>query len=162
MKKKLLIIIVVIFALPIVLQAQDRSALRAARMSFNSAENNYKEGNYKEAAHEYTIVVNTIPVSIDSRRYLELRLQSVIGLVDIFFNKTINFEQACKYVDLYVSDMKTVTAGDVLRASDRLNYLRKEQEFNNNYVSKCKTYRRSEYDIEEFRKHFEEQLRKED
>lgn len=159
MKKTLLILFVCIIAFPNAQQAQDRSILRAARMSFNSAENNFKNGNYAEAAQEYTIVINTIPVSIDSKRYLEFRLQSVIGLADIYFNKITNFDKACQYVDLFLKDMETVKAGDVFRASDRLNYLRKEQEYINNYVSKCKSYRRSEMDREEFRKHFEEQLR---
>ncbi len=158
MKKTLLIFFVIFIALPNTQNAQDRSALRAARMSFDAAEKNHKASNYQEAAQEYTIVVNTIPVSTDSRRYLEIRMQSLIGLVDIHFNKKTNFEKACHHVHLYLNDMEIIKAGDVLRASDRLDYLRKEQEYINNHIPKCESYKRLDQDAEEFKKHFDDRL----
>lgn len=160
MKKVLLTLIIFSIALPNVLNAQDRSTLRAAVMSFDSAEKNHKAGNYEQAAQEYTIVLNSIPVSIESRRHLEIRLQSVIGLVDIHYHKITNFNKACEYVQLYLSDMKVVKSGKVLRASDRLDFLKKEQEYVSNYLPKCHSYEGLDSDADKFRKHFDEELRK--
>lgn len=160
MKKAIATIIVFFIALPLFVNAQDRSVLRAARMSFNAAEKNHKAGNYRKAAQEYTIVLNAIPVSIESRRHLEMRLQSVIGLVDIYYYRTTNFEKACKYIHMYLRDMKVVTAGEVLRASDRLEYLRKEQDYINNYLTKCDSYQKLDREAEKFKNHFDDHIKR--
>ncbi len=106
--KQTLLLIVIICLSALATHAQDNRALRAARMSFNDAETNYNRGNYQEAAREFTIVVNTIPTGIDSRRHLQRRLESLIYLVDIHFYKHVNIDQACEYLNMYYREMNLI------------------------------------------------------
>jgi hypothetical protein len=139
-------------------QAQDSRTLRAARAAFSSAENNYKRGNHNLASQEYEIVINTIPASADSRRNLEMRLESLIKLVDIYFYKTPNINNACDYLQLYFENMNLIRNQGTLRASDLLNYQRKEMEFARQHVPKCENYNRIDTDMDRFKKIFEEEF----
>lgn len=138
--------------------AQDSRALRAARMSFNSAERNYNRGNYQEAAREFEIVINTIPANTDSRRHLEMRLESLIAMVDIYFYRFINITNACQYMNMFFDNMNTIRNSGMLRASSLRDFQRKEQEFRSEHATKCDSYQNIERDMEEFRKRFEEEF----
>lgn len=158
MKKIIITLVSLAILIPSTVYSQDRRALRAAEMSFNSAESDFKKGNFTEAAQKFDIVVSTIPASIDSRKYLEMRLESLIKLIDIHFYKSVNITQACEYLDTYNSTMNTVRNTGVLRPSDLLGYLKKQQEYANKEAGMCESYERVGKDMDKFRKTFEKEF----
>lgn len=127
-------------------------------MSFSSAENNYKRGNYEQAAREYEIVLNTLQSPPTSRRYLEMRLESLISLIDIYFYRQVNITKACERLQMFMTDMKTIRNQGVLRASTLLDYQRKEHELRASHLPKCESYNGLERDMEQFKRKFEEEF----
>ncbi len=158
MKKLIITLVSLAILIPSTVFSQDRRALRAAEMSFNSAESDYKKGNHKEAAQKFDIVVTTISASIDSRKHLEMRLESLIKLIDIHFYKSVNINQACEYLDMYNSTMNTVRNSGVLRPTDLLKYLKQQQEFANKEAGMCESYERVGEDMDKFKKTFEKEF----
>ncbi len=151
-------LVIALISLSVYAHAQDSGALRMVRMSFSSAESNYKAGNYEQALQEFKIVVNTVPVSVDSRRYLEMRLDAILYIIDIYFYKHVNLSQGCEFLNLYLEDMNAIRRGEVLRAGQRLEYFSKEQEFIANYVRRCENYQKTDEDMDNFRRRFEEEF----
>ena len=131
--------------------------MSAARNSFSSAETNQRRGNYEQAVQEYQIVINSVPVTNDSRRYLEMRMESIINMVEIYFDNLKDFTKACQFVYLYLDDMDTIREGEVLRASQLLRFLRKEQEYLNDHLEHCKKYQEMEDTRERFRRKIQEE-----
>lgn len=158
MKKAILLTAMIIMSLGLQSYSQDSRAMRAARMSYNSAKKNDKKGNYEEAAREYEIVINTIPASVDSRRYLEIRLESLIKLVDIYFYKQVNINAACEYLQMYFDNMNIIRNQGTLRASDLLDYQRIEKEFASEHSPKCENYEGIDKDMENFKRKFEKEF----
>lgn len=158
MKKLIVLSILLSLSFSFDVFAQDSRALRAARMSFNSAEKNFKNEKFEEAAREYEIVVNTVPATTDSRRYLEMRLESIIKLVDIYFYHQVNISKACKTVQLYSDNMNRVRNQGTLRASALLKYQRIEQEFTAEHAPKCRSYEGIDSDMDRFKQKFEEEF----
>jgi outer membrane protein assembly factor BamD (BamD/ComL family) len=158
MKKLILIILSVALVGHSQLFSQDKRALRAAEMSYSSAESDFKNGKYAEALQKYDIVVNTIPASIPSRKHLEMRLESIIKLIDIRFYKSVNITQACEYLDEYNNTMSIIKNSGVLKSSDLLGYLKKEQEYAKKEATQCAGYERIGKDMDKFRKKFEEEM----
>jgi outer membrane protein assembly factor BamD (BamD/ComL family) len=158
MKKLMIILLSFAIVGSTQLYSQDKRALKAAEMSFNSAENDYKKGNYKEAAQKFDIVVNTIPAAIQSRKHLEMRLESIIKLIDIHFYKSVNITQACEYLDVYNNTMNVVRNSGVLKSVDLLTYLKKEQEFASKEATQCASYKRVDKDMDDFRKKFDKEM----
>ncbi|NHB69978.1 hypothetical protein [Perlabentimonas gracilis] len=152
MRNLMLALLSLALLLPVNTQAQDKRALRAADLSFSAAENDYKKSNYKEAAQKYTIVVNTVPASVDSRKHLEMRLDALIKLVDIYFYKSVNIQQACEYVNEYSNTMNAVKNSGVLRSTTLMKYLKQEQDFANKEAKQCEGYERVGSDMDKFRK----------
>lgn len=147
-----------LFCFPTKLNGQDNGALRIARTSFNSAERNYNNNRYKDALQEFRIVVDNIPVGNDSRRHLEMRMEALNFIIEICFYKHVNIEQGCQYLELFLSDMDVIRNSEVLRPSQRLDLLRKEQEYRTDYLPRCESYRESDQDIDRFRRLFDEQF----
>jgi outer membrane protein assembly factor BamD (BamD/ComL family) len=158
MKKLILIILSVALVGHSQLFSQDKRALRAAEMSYSSAESDFKNGKYAEALQKYDIVVNTIPASIPSRKHLEMRLESIIKLIDIRFYKSVNITQACEYLDEYNNTMSIIKNSGVLKSSDLLGYLKKEQEYAKKEATQCAGYERIGKDMDKFRKKFDEEM----
>jgi hypothetical protein len=158
MKNILLIITIVFMAISIQGFTQDSRAIRAARASFASAENHYKRNNFEFAAREYEIVISTIPASVDSRKNLEMRLESLIKLVEIYFHKRVDITLACENLQLYYQNMNRIRNSGILRASDLLNYQRKEKEFEADYSPKCQNYEDIHDNMENFKKKFDEEF----
>ena len=158
MKNLALIFLMLAIAMPGKLYSQDKRALKAAEMSFNSAESDYKKGNFNEAAQKFDIVVNSIPAAIDSRKHLEMRLESLIKLIDIRFYKSVNITQACGYLELYESTINTVRNSGVLKSTDLLKYLKQMQEYTQKEATQCAGYERVGSDMEKFRKTFDEEM----
>ena len=139
--------------------SQDRSTLRAASMAFSAAERDYSNGDYRDAAQKFDMVVNSIPATSDSRRHLEMRLESLINLVDIYFYKSVNIRQACEYMQEYQNTMSTVSNSGVLRATGLMKYAQQAQDYANNHASKCEGYESVGRDMNRFRKTFEEEFK---
>ncbi|TVQ16307.1 MAG: hypothetical protein EA361_04330 [Bacteroidetes bacterium] len=158
MKKLIALSILLSLSLSLDLYSQDSRALRAARMSFSSAERNFKNSSFEEAAREYAIVINTIPASTDSRKHLEMRLESLIKLVDIHFYHHVNVSKACEYVQQYSTNMNVVRNQGTLRASTLLTYQRVEQEFASEHEPKCRAYKGIDSDMDRFKQKFEEEF----
>lgn len=131
--------------------SQDKRVLKAAELSFSSAEKDYKKDKFLEAAEKFTIVVNSIPAATDSRKHLELRLDALINLVDIYFYKYVNITQACEFLGEYNSTMNTIKNTGVLKSVDLLKYLKKEQEYANKELKQCEGYERIGGDMDKFR-----------
>ncbi len=159
MKKSFLLLMISLFVFPVMVYSQDGRALRAARSSFSSAQDNYRKGNYQQAIQEYKIVINTVPANIDSRRDLSNRLESLIDLIDIYFYKYVNISKACEYLQIYNNDMNTIRGAGVLRASQLLEFQKKEQEYAADYMPKCETYESIDDDMDKFRKKFDEEMK---
>jgi outer membrane protein assembly factor BamD (BamD/ComL family) len=158
MKNLALFLLTLAIALPCKLYSQDKRAIKAAEMSFNSAENDLKKQNTIEAAKKLDIVVNTIPANIDSRKHVEMRLDALIYLVDIYFYKDADFTQACNYLDMYMSTMNTIKNTGVLKPSVLLKYLKQEQDYASKEVNQCKNYKGVGKDMDKFRKTFESEF----
>lgn len=131
--------------------SQDKRALKAAELSFTSAERDYKKGEYLEAAQKYTIVVNSIPAAIDSRKHLELRLEALIKLVDIYFYKYVGIKQACEFLEEYKVTVNTMKNSGVLKGADLLKFLKQEQDYANKEAKQCDGYERIGGDMDKFR-----------
>jgi hypothetical protein len=158
MKRSTFIIALLTFSLGLQSFGQDSRALRAAKKSFDSAENSYKKENYREAAREYEIVIQTIPVSTDSRRNLEMRLESLINLTDIYLYHSVNINDACRNIQLYMSNMNTIRNKGILRANKLLYFQRKEKEFESEKLPKCESYQNIDNDMQNFEKKFNEEF----
>ncbi|HCY00224.1 MAG TPA: hypothetical protein DG754_08815, partial [Bacteroidales bacterium] len=122
MKQFALILMLSTFLVPTYLLSQDRRALRAADLSYNIALRDYSKANYTEAAQKFDIVVSTIPASLESRKHLEIRLESLIKLIDIYFYKSPNFSKACEYLQQYTNTVSTSRNSGVLRSATLLKY----------------------------------------
>jgi outer membrane protein assembly factor BamD (BamD/ComL family) len=157
MKKSMTILLAACLLLPLNLFSQDKRAIKAAELSYSSAEDNFKKGNFQNAAQKYEIVVSTFPEGIESRKHLIMRLESLIMLVDIYFYKYINFTEACKYTDLYFSTMNTIRNSGVLKGRELYNYLEKEKEFDQ-HKTKCEGYENVSGDMDKFRKTFDKEF----
>lgn len=138
--------------------SQDKKALRAAEMSYNFAKSDYKKGDFNEAAQKFDIVVSSIPASIDSRKHLEMRLESLIKLIDIRFYKSANISQACEYLSMYDETISTARNSGVLKSVDLLKYLKQMQEYSEKEAKQCAGYERVGSDMEKFRKNFDEEM----
>lgn len=158
MKQFALILMLSTFLVPTYLLSQDRRALKAADLSYNAALRDYGKASYTEAAQKFDIVVSTIPALIDSRKYLEMRLESLIKLIDIYFYKSANFSKACDYLQQYTITLSTTRNSGILRSTTLLNYLKQQQEYNSKEASQCESYQRIDGDMDNFRKTFEEEF----
>lgn len=158
MNKQLFIVSILILGLSILAIGQDSRALRAAKMSFNSAEDHYKRENYKQAKQEFLIVTETIPANIESRRYLIMRLESLINLIDISFYKIVNIEDACEHLNSFFDTMNTIRNRGVLNARQLLHYQQIEKDCMDQHVVKCEGYENIHDDMDEFRKNFESEF----
>ena len=158
MKKFALILMLSTFLVPTYLLSQDRRALRAADLSYNIALRDYSKANYTEAAQKFDIVVSTIPASLESRKHLEMRLESLIKLIDIYFYRSANFSKACDYLQQYTNTVAISRNSGVLRSSTLLKYLKQQQEYNNKEASQCESYQRIDGDMDNFRKTFEKEF----
>jgi len=158
MKKFAIILLIGALLVPTYLLSQDRRALRAADLSYNSALRDYSKADYTEAAQKFDIVVSTIPASIDSKKHLEMRLESLIKLIDIYFYKSANFTKACEYLQQYANTVGTSRNSGVLRSTTLLKYLKQLQEYNNKEASQCESYQRIDGDMDKFKKSFEEEF----
>jgi outer membrane protein assembly factor BamD (BamD/ComL family) len=157
MKKLFLLLIVAIMIMPAEIYSQSRAMRIAADKSFSDAEKNMRKGNYKEAAANYEIVLNAIPITTDSRSDLMMRLDATTALIDIYVNYRTNFEHACEKMDIFSSDMQYIQKADILRGRQLYRYLQLEKDYAK-YDNQCKRYRSLESDKDDFEKIFDQQF----
>lgn len=138
--------------------SQDKKALKAAEMSYKVANNDFKKGDFNEAAQKFDFVVTTIPANIDSRKHLELRLESLIQLIDIRFYKSADISKACEYLGMYDETINTARNSGTLKSTDLLKYFKKMQEYSEKEVGQCAGYERVGTDMEKFRKKFDKEF----
>lgn len=157
MKRATVILLALCLLTPSTLFSQDKRSLKAAELSYNAAEKDLKKGNYQDAASKFEIVVSSIPEGINTRKYLIMRLESLIKLVDIYFYKSVNVEKACQNLNLYFSNIAKVRNAGVLSTKELFSYLEQEKEFSKE-KSQCESYQRVGSDMEKFRKDFDKKL----
>lgn len=138
--------------------AQHASVARAARSSFASASDSYKKGRYSEAARDFEIVITSIPAETDSRRNLEMRLESLVKLLDIYYARTTNLTMACQTLQMFYDTMYEVRNKGILRSNDLLAYQRRELDFDVEYAPKCENFKNLDRDMIEFKKKFDEEF----
>jgi hypothetical protein len=157
MKKILMICLMLIITLAN-LYSQDSRSLRAAQMSFRAAENKFRQGKYNEAAIDYEIVLQTISADHTSRKYLEMRMESLVRVIDIYFNRANDISKACDHLDHYFATMDHIRRTGILKASDLLEYQRLEKRYDKEYFPKCEAYKNLDHDMERFREKFEQEF----
>ncbi len=143
--------------MPSEIYSQSRAMRIAADRSFSDAERNLRRGEYREAAANYEIVLNTIPISTDSRSHLMMRLDATAALIDIYVNHRTNLELACERMDIFSSDMEYVQKADILRGRQLYRYLQLEKDYAK-YANQCNRFRSIESDKDDFEKIFDRQF----
>ena len=151
MKSIMIFLMSLVLLLPFDTFSQDKRAIKAAELSFKSAEKDYKNKNYKEAAEKYAITVNTIPAAIDSRKHLEIRLDALINLVDIYFYRYVNISTACEFLADYNSTISLARNSGILKSSKLFRYLKQQQDYANKEMKQCEGYERVGGDMNKFR-----------
>lgn len=115
--------------LPLSVISQDRHSLKAADMSFDNGNKQFRKADFKEAAQAFEIVVKNIPDKIDSRKYAEMKLDAIISLIDIYHSKWVNLDKACDNLNYYSSALQQFQSRGVLKGKDLLKYLNMEQDY---------------------------------
>lgn len=154
MKKIIALALAAALLSPLALHSQDKRSLQAAEISFNSGERSFGKEDFKEAAKSFEIVIESIPRRIESRKHLAMRLDANIQLIEIYFNKEVNFKRACELIDEYEQTINEVRNSGVLKGRDLAKYLEQEQD-NAKRKGRCKTLDSMDKDKDEFGKKFD-------
>lgn len=160
MRKLLLFIVAIAVIAPLAGVSQDKSTIRAAELSYKAAERSYKNGEFKDAAKGYEIVVNSIPISVQDRKLLEMKMESNIKLIDIYFYKSVNMDKACEQTNTYMENVRRVKNSGVLKSRDLLRYLELQQEFEK-HLTTCANREKIDSEKKNFEKTFEEEFKEE-
>ncbi|MBN1988309.1 MAG: hypothetical protein JW783_02795 [Bacteroidales bacterium] len=158
MKKLLLFIVAITVIAPLAGVSQDKSTIRAAELSYKAAERSYKNGEYNDAAKGYEIVVSSIPVNVQSRKLLEMKMESNIKLIDIYFSKSVNLDKACEQTTSYMENVRRVKNGGVLKSKDLLRYLELQQDFEK-HLTTCANREKIDSEKKSFEKTFDEEFK---
>ena len=139
------------------LSAQDGKLLRAADKSFEAGEQDYSKKRWSEAAESLEIVVENIPANVDSRKYLLMRFEANIMLVDIYFEQLNNLPSACRCLNAFLDDIAAVKKSGMLKSKDIYKYLELEKDYAK-YKSTCDNFENIDSDKKEFEKKFNEEF----
>lgn len=161
MKTNLILIIAIAFLSATTVNAQDSRLLKASDKSFDNGEQNYSKKRWTEASESLEIVVENIPVSVDSRKYLIMRFEANVMLIDIYFNRTNNLPAGCKSLNAFLDDINYVKKLGVFRAKDIFKYLELEKEYAQLKV-KCDSFGAINSDKKAFEKKFDEEFGEEE
>lgn len=161
MKKNLILLTVFTLILSGGLLAQNKALLKAADKSYVAGEKSFRKDRYKEAADSYEIVMKNIPISVDSRKYLLMRIESNIQLIDIYFNRAENLRKACIYVDRYYKDMNKIKNSPLLKSKDIFRFLELQKDYEK-YQRQCHNFEGINSDKKEFEKKFDEEFEDEE
>ncbi len=140
-----------VLLMPMGIQAQNKKSLKTAEYSYKMAVQNYKKEHYTEAAQQFNIVADIIPFSSSSKSYVEMRLESLIKLVDIHFYRSPNFTLSCNYLQEYSRTVDHAQRNGVLSKSLLYKYLKQLKEFEAKEAKQCDSYQRIDVDMDSFR-----------
>ncbi len=161
MKKKIILLTAFALIFSGGLLAQNKALLKAADKSYDAGEKSFRKDRYKEAVDSYEIVMKNIPISVDSRKYLLMRIESNIQLIDICFNHTEGLRKGCIYVDRYYKDMNKIKNSPLLKPKDIFRYLELQKDYEK-YQRQCHNLGGIDSDKTEFEKKFDDEFEDED
>ena len=157
MKKILILILSLMLGIAFFSNAQDSRLLKAADKAFDDGEKEYSKKHYSEAAASLEIVVENIPITTDSRKYLIMRFEAHIMLVDIYFNQLNNLPSACRAINSFLDDLDTIKQSGIFKAKEIYNYLDLEKQYTDN-KRKCDNYESINDSKKDFEKIFDEEF----
>ncbi len=139
MEKKLFLFVIVGILSVIYLPAQNTRLLKAADDSYEIGEKEYNRGHYAEAAPDLEIVVENISISTDARKYLIMRFEANIMLIDVYFSHLNNLPSACRCLNCFLDDLSRVKNSGILKVKDLLRYLDIEKDYAD-YIRQCNNF----------------------
>ncbi|MDD2635296.1 MAG: hypothetical protein PHW82_07335 [Bacteroidales bacterium] len=157
MKKNLILLTVLIFLGGSYAGAQNTRLLKAADKSFSDGKKDYNKKRYKEAAPSLEIVIENINVTDVSRKYLIMRFEANVMLIDIYFDKLNNLRDGCVALTNFVDDINAVKSTGIFKAKDIYKYLELEKDYAI-YITQCENFESIEKDKSDFEKIFDEEF----
>ncbi len=161
MKKNLLLLIFAGLFFTTYASAQDSRLLKAADKSYEDGENDYNKKRYKEAAESLEIVVENIPVNTDSRKYLLMRFEANVMLIDIYFKQLNNLPSGCRCLNSFFDDLAKIKSSGIFRAKDIYKYLELEKDYDQ-YRRQCENFESIDDKKTDFEKVFDEEFEDEE
>lgn len=161
MKKNLLLLLLAGLFLTTYVSAQDSRLLKAADKSYEDGEKDYNKKRYNEAAESLEIVVENIEISAVPRKYLIMRFEANVMLVDIYFNKTNNLPAGCKALNNFLDDLDAIKNSGIFKAKDIYKYLELEKDYSK-FICQCENFESIDDKKDEFEKIFEEEFEDEE
>ncbi|HNQ69464.1 MAG TPA: hypothetical protein PKN32_13885 [Bacteroidales bacterium] len=159
-KKLFLLVIVGIFSI-LYIPAQNTRLLKAADDSFENGEKEYNRGHYSEAAPDLEIAVENISITTDSRKYVTMRFEANIMLIDIYFNHLNNLPAACRCLNCFLDDLSRMKNSGILKVKDLLTYLDLEKDYSDR-IRQCNNFETIDDKKSEFEKIFDEEFEEDD
>ena len=160
MKKNLILLVVLLVIGASYSVAQDARLLKAADKSFSDGEKDYKKKRYNEAVPSLEIVVENINVRDVSRKYLIMRFEANLMLIDIYFEKLNNLRAGCVALNSFIDDINAIKSSGIFKAKDIYKYLELEKEYST-YITQCESFESIEKDKSDFEKIFDEEFEEE-
>lgn len=161
MKKNLLLLIFAGLFFTTYVSAQDSRLLKAADKSYEDGENDYNKKRYKEAAESLEIVVENISVNTDSRKYLLMRFEANVMLIDIYFKQLNNLPSGCRCLNSFFDDLAKIKSSGIFKAKDIYKYLELEKDYDQ-YRRQCENFESIDDKKTDFEKVFDEEFEDEE
>lgn len=149
--------VVLSFVFATYVTAQDARLLKAADKSYEEGEQAYNRERFEEAAVSLEIVVENISIQIDSRKYLLMRFEANVMLIDIYFKQLNNLPSGCRCLNSFFDDLNKVKSTGVLKAKDLFKYLELEKEYDQ-YRRQCENFESIDSKKTDFEKVFDEEF----
>ncbi len=157
MKKNLILLVIISFSLTTYITAQDSRLLRAADKSYEEGKQAYNRERFDEAAASLEIVIENISVQTDSRKYLLMRFEANVMLIDVYFKQLNNLPSGCRCLNSFFDDLNKVKSSGVLKAKDLFKYLELEKEYDQ-YRRQCENFESIDSKKTDFEKVFDEEF----
>ncbi len=161
MKKNLILLVVLLVIGVSYTVAQDARLLKAADKSFSDGEKDYKKKRYNDAVPSLEIVVENINIRDASRKYLIMRFEANLMLIDIYFDKINNLRDGCVALNSFIDDINAIKSSGIFKAKDIYKYLELEKEYST-YITQCENFESIEKDKSDFEKIFDEEFGEEE
>jgi|AntAceMinimDraft_14_1070370.scaffolds.fasta_scaffold201464_1 hypothetical protein len=161
MKKNIILLLfAVLFSTSYVL-AQDSRLLKSANRSYDAGKKDFNKERFDEAAESLEIVVENINVRTDSRKYLLMRFEANVMLIDIYFNQVNNLPGGCKALNSFLGDIDAVKSSGIFKAKDIYKYLEMEKDLEP-YKRQCDNFESIDDKKDDFEKIFDEEFEDEE
>ena len=161
MKKNLILLAILMFLGTSYSIAQDARLLKAADKSYSDGEKDYNKKRYDEAVPNLEIVVENIDVRDVSRKYLIMRFEANVMLIDIYFNKLNNLRDGCVALTNFVDDINAIKSSGIFKAKDIYKYLELEKDYAT-YITQCENFQSIDEYKTDFEKIFDEEFGEEE